>query len=630
MTPAEFARMPRVSEAVLSPDGAWLAVTVRRQDADGSRYVGDIWRVPVDGSPPTPLTDGDSNDHAPCFREDGALGFLSSRSPDEEKEERDQVWLLEDGALSMLTDAPLGVSAFAFSGQAIVMRQPVLPGVPADAQRAHQADRSKNGPSMLRYTRMPVRHWNHWRQPTRTHLVVQRGADCQDLTPEADGELFEAEWDVRAGKVVITASHQDTDRIDSTALWVFDVASGAREVIPMRPGTTFSAPRLSPDGRVIAAERHIREAGRHGHRRLCVLSLDGAERVLAERWDRWPTPVAWRGEEIIVAARTEGTTSLYAVDSTTGTHRPLSEGHCHMAVSVTGSTIVGLQHHLLMPHQPFVLPADGALRLLPVTAVPDLGVVVEEHRVESTDGVSVQGFILRPRDTTGPLPGLLWVHGGPVSHWADWWHWRWNAALFAAAGYVVALPNPRGSTGFGQAFVEGIWGNEWGGQCVADVHAFCDLLAAREDVDASRIGAMGASFGGYMMSWLGGTTDRFACIVCHAGIFDFRAFYGVTDYPAYWGYQFGCTPYSSPAAHERYSPINNLSNWQTPTLIIHGEKDYRCTIDQALGLFEGLQLHGVETELVVFPDEGHWITKPRNVSSWYAVCLDYVAEKLTT
>ena len=216
-----------------------------------------------------------------------------------------------------------------------------------------------------------------------------------------------------------------------------------------------------------------------------------------------------------------------------------------------------------------------------------------------------------------------------MSHWADWWHWRWNAALFAAAGYVVALPNPRGSTGFGQEFVEGIWHNAWGGQCFDDVMAFCDALSDRADVDSSRIGAMGASFGGYMMNWLGGQTDRFSCIVCHAGIFDFRSFYGVTDYPAYWGYQFGCDPHTDPEAHARYSPIDHLPKWRSPTLIIHGEKDYRCTIDQALALFEGLQLHGVPSELVVFPDEGHWITKPRNVVAWLSVCFEYLNKQLS-
>ncbi|MFT5680871.1 MAG: dipeptidyl aminopeptidase/acylaminoacyl peptidase [Myxococcota bacterium] len=624
MTPEQFAAHPRVAAAVLSPDGAWIAAAVQRQDTDGGRYVSDLWRVPTDGSKPTPLTDGDTNDRAPAFRSDGALGYLSDAQPDGEADNKhSQVWVLSARESVRLTDEPLGVSRFAFDGHTLVMIAPVLPGHPRSEQRAYEADRKKNGPSLLRYTKMPVRHWDHWRKPTRAHLMVLDAAGCRDLAPEVDGEFHESQWDVGAGKVVITAAEEGADRLDNTALWIFDLATGARTVLPARPRVNLESPRLSPDGTTIAVARSARIPGAHGPVRLCLYTADGTETVLAADWDRWPTPVAWRGSEVIAEVRHEGTTSLFAIDAS-GQHRPLSLGHSHGGISVTGGVIVGLQHHLLSPPAPFLLPASGPLRLLPLHEPPALDVVVENHTITSTDGVTVQGYIVRPREITGPLPALLWVHGGPVSHWADWWHWRWNAAIFADAGYVIALPNPRGSTGFGQEFVEGIWNNAWGGQCVADVLAFADALSARPDVDSSRVGAMGASFGGYMMNWLGGTTDRFACIICHAGIFDFRAFYGVTDYPAYWGHQFGCDPYSDPAGHHHYSPIRNLPDWTSPTLIIHGEKDYRCPIDQALGLFEGLQRHGVPSELVVFPDEGHWIMKPRNVVAWHETCLEYL------
>jgi dipeptidyl aminopeptidase/acylaminoacyl peptidase len=630
MTPEEFASMPRVSAAIRSPDGTWLAAVVQRQDAEGGRYVSDLWRVPTDGTAPSRLTDGDTRDRAPCFRADGVLGYLSDRQPEDaaEGEKHTQVWLLMPDGVSRLTDEPLGVERFAFEGDALVMLTTVLPGVPAAEQRAAMADRGKSGPSILHYTKMPVRHWDHWRQPTRTSLVVVDAGGRRELAAGTDGEFHEAEWDVAAGKVVITAAVEGPDRLDDTALWIFDLAEGTRTVLPARPGVTLESPRLSPDGARIAAARSRRTPGAHGPVRLCVYTADGQETELAARWDRWPVPVAWRGGEILAAVAHEGSTALFAVDAVTGAHRPVSPGGCHEGISTRDGDIVGLRHDLLHPPAPFLLPPDGPLRLLPLQEPPELDVVVETHTVTSTDGVAIQGYIVRPR-VDGPLPGLLWVHGGPVSHWADWWHWRWNAALFAAAGYVVALPNPRGSTGFGQEHVEGIWDNTWGGQCAADVHAFADALAAHPAVDGTRIAAMGGSFGGYMMCWLGGTTERFSCLICHAGIFDFRSFYGVTDYPAYWGHQFGCDPYTDPAGHARYSPIENLSSWRSPTLIIHGEEDYRCPIDQALSLFEGLQHHGVPSELVVFPDEGHWILKPRNVVAWIQTCLTYLDTQLS-
>jgi dipeptidyl aminopeptidase/acylaminoacyl peptidase len=220
---------------------------------------------------------------------------------------------------------------------------------------------------------------------------------------------------------------------------------------------------------------------------------------------------------------------------------------------------------------------------------------------------------------------LLWIHGGPIGMSGDAWHWRWNPLLAVAAGYTVVQPNPRGSTGFGQEFVQGIWGNVWGDQCFKDIMAVTDALAQRADVDASRIMAMGGSFGGYMTNWIGTQTDRFKCLVTHASIVTMANFTGVTDDPAFW-YMFmgGENPYSDMLAFDRYAPIRHISNWKTPALIIHGEQDYRCPVSEGLMLFEALQYHGVDSELLVFPDENHWIMKPKNIVAWYDNVLRFV------
>jgi dipeptidyl aminopeptidase/acylaminoacyl peptidase len=211
----------------------------------------------------------------------------------------------------------------------------------------------------------------------------------------------------------------------------------------------------------------------------------------------------------------------------------------------------------------------------------------------------------------------------------DGWHWRWNPLLAVAAGYAVALPNPRGSTGFGQDFIQGIWGNVWGDQCYKDLMAVTDALERRADVDPQRIMAMGGSFGGYMTNWIGTQTQRFKCLITHASIATMAQFTGTTDHPAWWYLEMGGEdPYADPERFDRYAPLRHIKQWKTPVLIIHGELDYRCPINEGLNLFEALQYHGVDSELLVFPDENHWILKPKNIVAWYESVLEFIGRHL--
>ncbi|MES1265174.1 MAG: S9 family peptidase, partial [Variovorax sp.] len=254
---------------------------------------------------------------------------------------------------------------------------------------------------------------------------------------------------------------------------------------------------------------------------------------------------------------------------------------------------------------------------------------VESITTTSTDGTPIQSWITRPKNAKGRSPVLLWIHGGPSGMSGDGWHWRWNALLAAAQGYTVVQPNPRGSTGFGQEFVQGIWGNVWGDQCYRDLMAVTDALEKRPDVDPTRIMAMGGSFGGYMSNWIGTQTDRFRCLVTHASIVTMANFTGTTDHPAWWYLEMGGeNPYTEPDRYDRFAPIRHITKWKTPTLVIHGEQDYRCPIGEGLNLFEALQYHGVDSEMLVFPDENHWILKPRNIVAWYEGVLAFIGKHM--
>jgi len=655
---AALVALGRVGAVAVSPCGTWLAVEVARVDGEGARYRTQLWRVEVDGdtaAPPIPLTRGPSESRAPCFRRDGALGFLSDRDPREDgpspgsgdDSERAQVWLLpaRGGEPRPLTDEPLGVEAFRFAeaGDRLVVVAPVLLGVPHEEQRKHHADREKNGPSALRYRTMNVRHWNHWLPPEAPHFIAYgpEGEGRRDLTPLADREHREAEWDLSpAGdRVVTTVARLGPDRIHDTALRLIDTATGDIRDVWAAPRVTHEGPRFDPSGQRVACARHTRRDDAIGAPRLWLYDLAAAtDRPVAPDWDAWLKLAGWTpdGAGLLVTADDAGRVPIYRVDLETDRVDALIDAtaggcHDHVRALPDGRTLVGVRHTLLHPPEPFRAELSPGASPEPLASLSGFRAeegaavaTVESFEVEAEDGERVQSFLVRSGDGA-PLPALIWIHGGPIGQHVDGWHWRWNPLVPAAAGYAVVLPNPRGSTGRGQAFVEGIWGNAWGAAPYTDLLAVTDAVEAREDIDGGRVAAMGGSFGGYMTNWIGAQTDRFRCLVTHAGIFSFPGFYGQTDYPAWIAHEMGTTPHDAPEAFARCSPHRLLDGWRSPTLIIHGEKDYRCPIGDALALFEALQLREVPSELLVFPDEGHWILKPRNIRAWYGMFLEFLA-----
>jgi dipeptidyl aminopeptidase/acylaminoacyl peptidase len=254
---------------------------------------------------------------------------------------------------------------------------------------------------------------------------------------------------------------------------------------------------------------------------------------------------------------------------------------------------------------------------------------LEEFWVEGAEKTRVHSFLLKP---PGFQPGrkypvLFLIHGGPQGAWGESWSYRWNPQVFAAAGYVVVMPNPRGSTGYGQRFTDEI-NSDWGGKVFDDLMAVVDHVAALAYTDPDRIAAAGGSFGGYMVNWMLGHTSRFKALVSHAGVFDLRSMAGETEELWFPMWEFKGMPWDDPELYARWSPSYFVKDFSTPTLVIHGELDYRVPVGQGLQLFTALQMQKVPSKLLLFPDEGHWILKPQNSVLWYQTFLDWIGEWL--
>jgi dipeptidyl aminopeptidase/acylaminoacyl peptidase len=249
----------------------------------------------------------------------------------------------------------------------------------------------------------------------------------------------------------------------------------------------------------------------------------------------------------------------------------------------------------------------------------------EEFAFTGAEGARVQGFLVKPPafDQAKKYPVVMLIHGGPQGAWSHSWSYRWNAQVFAGAGYVVIMPNPRGSTGFGQKFIDEING-DWGGRAYDDVMAAADYASSLPFTDGNRMAAAGASYGGYMVNWILGHTNRFKALVSHAGVFDLRSEAGETEELWFPIWEFGGMPWSNVEAYGKWSPSHFVKEFKTPTLVVHGELDFRVPYGQGLHLFTALQLQKVPSKLLIFPDEGHWILKPQNSQLWHRTVLDWI------
>jgi dipeptidyl aminopeptidase/acylaminoacyl peptidase len=397
---------------------------------------------------------------------------------------------------------------------------------------------------------------------------------------------------------------------------------------------TDTQPVFSHDGTRLAYLAMARPGFESDRQRIVILDWRTKKATpLTEAWDRSPSSLAWSRDDraLFVTADDLGRHALFHVDATTGKPARIFDRGTVSDAAVAGDRLVFGRDDLQHPEELWTSDANGG-HARPITHLNDAKVAAiawgasEQFTFEGAKGDTVHAWLVRPPNlapgTRAPVAFL--IHGGPQGSFDDHFHYRWNPEVFAGHGYAAIMVDFHGSTGYGQAFTDAIRG-DWGGAPFDDLMKGLDAALARYPfLDKDRVAALGASYGGYMINWINGKTDRFKALVCHDGNLDETAAYYETEELWFPEWEHGGTPWENPAGYASQSPMSLVKNWKTPTLVVHGGRDYRVVDVQGMATFTALQRRGVPSRFLYFPDENHWVLKPADSKRWHEEVFSWV------
>lgn len=643
-TIADFYRIKSVGDPHFSPDGKQIVFSVTEANLEQGRSNADIYLINADGTGLRRLTYAPQGDFSPQWSTDGKnIAFVATRN------NGPQIWLMPSdlGEPIQWTNFSAGISnpILLPDGKNAVFVSEIFPECGADNDcnikldsgiregmvQAHLADR------------LFFRHWSSWKEGKRFHIVHydSESKTFQDLTP--------GDWDAPAmmsgmvsagfalspdGKEICVAANADSNEYETTNkdLWLIPISEPCnRRNLTFTNNAFDGSPAYSPDGRFIA---YISQKVPDYEADLFRLSLydraTAQTSVLSENFDFWVSHPVWShdSKNIYFLAEVRGRKPLYRYELDSKRIVQVLDLKTIDAfdLSPDGKNIVVARRSVGEPTELWLASviSGAARRLTFFNQVIEETVDIrpaEELWITSPTGKRIHTFIVKPHDfdPKKKYPLILNVHGGPQSQWADAFRGDWQ--VYPGAGYVVAFPNPYGSTGYGQDFTLGI-SKDWGGKVYQDVMAVADSLARIPWIDGDRMGAMGWSYGGYMMMWLEGHTDRFKALAAMMGIYNLTSFYGTTEELWFPEYDLGGTPWDS-ELYEKWSPHRFTENFMTPCLVITGEKDFRVSYTQSLEFFTALQKRGVPSRLIVFKNDGHWPNGVKSMPLYYAAHLDW-------
>jgi dipeptidyl aminopeptidase/acylaminoacyl peptidase len=639
---ADVYRVKQVGSPALSPDGKLVAFQVRRTDLAADKAWSEIWLMNADGSSARQMTRGEHMDTGPQFTPDGgSLVFSSNRAGAGQL----YVMPIDGGEPRQLTKFPTGVADPVFSpdGKYVAISADVYPEAGIDAGK----NEDRSGKLEVHVAdELLYRHWTSWRDGRVTHVLLvdaRSGEVLKDMTPgRFDAPTFSLGGErgyafSPDGKELCFVSNHDEKQAESTNadLWVVPVEGTltegtARNLTDANDGWD-GAPLYSPDGRHIAFVSQATPGYESDLRRLAVLERkSGKVRYLTSRdgFDDWVGELAWDGNDALVfSADHQGRNPIYRI-ALTGGEPGLLHTHAqidHWELDPEHARLVYAARSVGDPHELYSVALKGGTpaQLTRFNDALEAEVDVrpaEELWVDGEDGNKLHVFLVKPHgfDPARKYPLVLNVHGGPQQQWTDAFRGDWQ--VYPGAGYVVAFANPTGSNGYGQPFCDAIR-NDYGGRVYRDLMRVTDALEELPFVHRERMGAMGWSYGGYMMMWMQGQTDRFRCQAAMMGIFDLDSFYGATEELWFPEHDLGI-PWKDDENYAKWSPSNYVENFKTPALVITGELDYRCPYTQSLGYFTALQKRDVPSRLIVYPNAGHWPSW-REMAFYYNAHLDW-------
>ena len=647
----DLQKLDRVSSPVLSPDGSTVVFAKRIVDADVVKASSSLWvrnLLTRDMAPPKRLTPEGWNVNSPSFSPDGkTVYFLSAKSGTQ------QLYALPlvGGAPRQLTAFALDVASYKVSpdGTRVLFSTDTFADCKADfaCTKKRLDDTAAKKSSGVVYDGLFVRHWDTWADGRRSRLFVaalpegkaKPVSSATSLTDRLDGDApskpfggaDEYTWSPDGASVVAAIRVAGKGEAWSTNFDLYQVAAdGSSAPVNLTASNPAwdTGPVFSADGKTLfyrAMKRPGFEADRFG---LMAMDLATKQvREIAPSWDRSADGivVSKDGATIYTTAQDVGQHPLFAVDVASGTAKPVVAEGSISAFDIAGDTLAFTRNTLKTGDQLFTSTLAGApLRAITPSAQDVLKDVnfgdFEQFNFTGWNNETVHGYVVKPHDYVEgqKYPVAFLIHGGPQGSFGNGWSYRWNPQTYAGQGYAVVMIDFHGSTGYGQAFTDAI-SQHWGDRPLEDLQK--GWAAARQKyafLDGGKACALGASYGGYMINWIAGNwNEPWKCLVNHDGVFDTRSMGYVTEELWFTEWENGGTPFDKPENYEKFNPVNHVAKWRVPMLVVQGEKDYRVPVDQGLSTFTALQRKGIESKLLYFPDENHWVLKPQNSILWH-------------
>ncbi|MFN2515171.1 MAG: prolyl oligopeptidase family serine peptidase [Pyrinomonadaceae bacterium] len=650
LTIEELLKVRRVGDPRVSPDCKHVAFTIGDVNFDANKVVTQIYVMPLDSGGMKQVTSGDVSATSPRWSPDSKKIAYTTGG---------QIWVMDSDGVNKNQVTRISTNAagpvWSGDGSWIAFTSDVRPDCSDDdcnKNKDEHAEKSKVKAHIV--DRLLFRHWDEWRDVKRTHVFVvsTRGGAAKDLTPgDYDSPPYAAATGVDyafspdSRELAYVRNPDKVEAISTNSdLYVVPLTGGVGRSITARNRGYDAGPVYSRDGKHIFYRSQATAGFEADRWRLMAYNrATGTSTEIARNFDLQVEELVLSpdGNDVYFTAGERGYHPIYKVPLAGGVPTKIVPNVFATGLQITadGKSLVFANSSMEMPAEVYRANIDGGGLLALTSANTDLIANFGLRKAEEVEwtgalGKKIHGFVIKPAnfDATRKYPLVVLIHGGPQSAWNNNWGYRWNPQLFANNGYIVFAPNPRGSTGYGQQFVNEI-SADWAGKVYADImNGVADVIHRNSFIDKNRIGAAGASYGGYMVNWIEGHNNdprfRFKVLVSHDGVYNLSSMYGATEELWFTDWEFKGTPWTNPMMYARWSPSNFVKNFKTPILIIHGELDYRVPFGESLQLFTAAQRMGVDSKMLVFPDEGHWVLKPQNSQLWYHTVLDWLDKYL--